>query len=68
MILSDTDKKLSSRLGVLSPTTLYARRWTYIIDDGGIIRHIDRNVDPDTSGRVLIERLASLKVPPRRAK
>ena len=67
VILCDSDKRLASALGVLSPTTLYARRWTYYIDDRGIIRDIDRNVNPDTAARDIVKHLEALKVPRRKA-
>lgn len=40
-LLSDTEKKVAKAYGVLSFTHLFANRVTFVIDKGGIIRHID---------------------------
>ncbi|MEJ2089295.1 MAG: hypothetical protein P8Y69_12665 [Gammaproteobacteria bacterium] len=41
----------------------YARRWTFYIDAEGIIRKIDREVDPRTAGEALVANLEALNVP-----
>jgi peroxiredoxin len=40
-LLCDTEKKVSSRYGVLSFLRV-AKRATFVIDAGGVIRHIER--------------------------
>lgn len=60
-ILSDPDKQMTAAYGVLSDRG-YARRWTYYIDKNGIIRMIDKEVDPRTAGRQLVENLESLNL------
>ncbi|MBZ5669964.1 MAG: redoxin domain-containing protein [Acidobacteriia bacterium] len=40
-LLSDTEKKVAKAYGVLSFTHLFANRVTFVIDKGGMIRHID---------------------------
>jgi len=61
-ILSDTSKSVSEAYGVLGSHG-YANRWTYYIDAEGVIRMIDREVDPRTAGADLVVNLDSLGVP-----
>ncbi|MBD3647824.1 MAG: peroxiredoxin family protein [Pseudomonadales bacterium] len=61
-ILSDPDKDTCAAFGVLSDRG-YARRWTYYIDPEGIIRRIDKDVDPRTAGQELVKNLEELGVP-----
>ena len=61
-ILADPEKTLSEAYGVLSERG-YARRWTFYIDPEGIIRKIDREVDPAEAGRQLVANLEALEVP-----
>lgn len=62
-ILSDTDRTMSARYGVLMDNGM-ARRWTFYIDPDGVVRHIDRSVDPRTAGEALVQNLERLDVPP----
>lgn len=61
-LLSDPQRKLAKTMGVLMPIG-FASRWTFVIDDKGVIRAIDRNVHPASAGDDLIKTLDSLKVP-----
>lgn len=61
-ILSDPDKSVARAYGVLAGLG-YARRWTYYIDAEGVIRMIDRDVDPRTAGEELVRNLEVLGVP-----
>lgn len=61
-ILSDPGKDTCEAFGVLSDRG-YARRWTYYIDPEGIIRRIDKEVDPRTAGEDLVKNLEELGVP-----
>ncbi len=58
-ILSDPGKEQIGAYGVLSERGL-ARRWTFYIDDKGIIRLIDKTVDPKRAGIDLVENLDAL--------
>lgn len=58
-ILSDTDKSVSRAYGVLSKWGV-DNRWTFYIDKDGIIRRIDRQVNPKTAGEVLVKNLDEL--------
>ena len=64
-LLSDADKAVATRYGVLSPRSSLANRWTFYIDKNGRIAYIDKAVNPPTSAEDMIARLASLKVAPR---
>ena len=59
-ILSDPDKSMSKAYGALSMIGL-DHRWTFYIDKQGIIRKIDRSVNPKTAGTTLVENLEALK-------
>ena len=60
-ILSDSDGRFSRAYGVLSSSG-FARRWTYYIDEKGIILFIDKSVSPRTAGIDLVRRLKMLNV------
>lgn len=48
-LLCDTDRKLGMAYGAADkPDAGYAKRITYVIDEGGIIRHVLPKVDPTT--------------------
>lgn len=61
-ILSDPSKEMSRAYGVLSMLG-FANRWTFYIDAQGIIRKIDKDVDPRTAGADLVGNLEALGVP-----
>src|SRR5688500_6942142 len=60
-LLSDTDKSVATRYGVLSGRGM-ANRWTFYIDKNWRIVYIDRAVNPETSAEDIIARLGQLKV------
>ena len=52
-ILSDWKKDYSRRLGILDENSGFARRVTFVVDQDGIVRHIDQGSDAlDPSGAV----------------
>lgn len=59
-LLSDVDKSVAARYGVLTGRGL-ANRWTFYIDRNGRVAHIDRAVNPETSAEDIIARLTQLK-------
>jgi peroxiredoxin Q/BCP len=63
-ILSDPTKAMPKSYDVLSPMG-FAKRWTFYIDAEGIIRKIDRDVNPRTAGADLVVSLEALGVPRR---
>ena len=61
-ILSDPGKETAEAYGVLSERG-YANRWTFYIDQQGVIRKIDKEVNPATAGADLVSNLELLQVP-----
>ncbi len=59
-ILSDPEKKVAAAFGVLNDSGQYARRWTFYIDKEGIIRFVDRDVNPSNAGTAIVEKLKEL--------
>jgi peroxiredoxin Q/BCP len=59
-LLSDADKSVATRYGVLAPRG-FANRWTFYIDSDGKIAFIDRAVNPETSAEDIIAKLTQLK-------
>lgn len=62
-VVSDPDGATGRRYGVVALGGLYARRWTFYIDGEGILREIDRNVDPSTAGEDIVRKLEALDFP-----
>ena len=60
-LLSDPDKAIATKYGVLSARG-FANRWTFYVDKNGRISHIDKAVNPPTSAEDMIARLGDLKV------
>jgi len=59
-ILSDPDHKVATAYGVVTPERKYPHRWTFYIGSDGVIKAIDRQVDPTTAGRELAATLDKL--------
>src|SRR5688500_18355463 len=55
-LLSDPDKSVATKYGVLGGRG-FANRWTFYIDRNGRIAHIDKAVNPETSAEDMIARL-----------
>src|SRR5262245_16543119 len=60
-LLSDADKSVATRYGVLAQRGI-ANRWTFYIDKNGKIAYIDRAVNPETSAEDIISKLGQLKI------
>ena len=60
-LLSDADKSVATRYGVLAARG-FANRWTFYIDRNGRIAYIDRAVNPETSAEDIMFRLGQLKI------
>jgi peroxiredoxin Q/BCP len=63
VLLSDPDKSYATALGVLNPQNGFASRWTYVIDEQGVIRDIDKNVKPGNHGKDVAAKLDALGIP-----
>ena len=55
-ILADSTTKMSQAYGVLTSFG-FAKRWTFYIDEGGIIRKIDKRVDVRRAGEQLVSNM-----------
>jgi peroxiredoxin Q/BCP len=62
-ILSDPGKQVARAYGVLGSIPLFAKRWTFYIDSDGVIRHVEKGVDPATHGAQMTRTLADLGFP-----
>ena len=59
-LLSDPQHRMTAKYGVLTESGV-ARRWTFYIDREGIIRRIDKAVNPLTAGAALAGNLTELR-------
>ncbi|MCP4904230.1 MAG: redoxin domain-containing protein [bacterium] len=59
-VLSDPRGETAKRYGVLGFGGLYSKRWTFYIDESGILREIDKNVNPERAGQDIVAKLARL--------
>ena len=59
-LLSDPDKLAASAYGVLGWGGRGAKRWTFYIDPAGVIRRIDKQVNPATAGQDIVSSLEVL--------
>lgn len=60
-LLSDPDKSVATRYGVLNERGI-ANRWTFYIDKNGRIAAIDKTVRPATSAEDMLAKLTEIKV------
>ena len=61
-MLSDPDKSVATKYGVLNAERGFANRWTFYIDKNGRIASIDKAVRPATSAEDMLAKLAEIKV------
>lgn len=66
-LLSDPEKSFARGLGVLNPANGFTHRWTYVIDDQGVIREIDKMVNARSHGKDLAAKLETLGAPKKEA-
>lgn len=62
-LLSDPGGDVAKAYGVLGMTRLFAKRWTFYIDSGGVIRHVEKNVDTTKHGEQMARTLEDLGFP-----
>jgi thioredoxin-dependent peroxiredoxin len=60
-LLSDPDKSVATKFGVLSARG-FANRWTFYIDKSGKVAYIEKTVNPATSAEDMLAKLAALNV------
>ncbi len=59
-LLADPDRKIIEAYGVKMPLIGIAKRWTFIIDKAGIVRHVISNVDTARHDDQVLELLKRL--------
>ena len=64
-VLSDPTGDTARAYGVLDEARNFTRRVTFFIDRDGVLRHVDRDVEPATAGGDVARRLESLGFPRR---
>ena len=62
-IVSDVTKEMVTAYGALRDDIPLANRWTYYIDKDGIILKIDKETNPATAGRDLLQTMEELGFP-----
>lgn len=60
-LLSDPDGSVCAKYGVLPAGRPFAARVTFVIDDHGVIRHVDESVSVGTHGADIVEVVRELK-------
>jgi len=60
VLLSDSIGTSAEAYGVASQGSSYARRWTIYIDDKGIVREIDKQVNVGSAGQDIARKLLEL--------
>jgi peroxiredoxin Q/BCP len=60
-LLSDPDGSAAAKYGVLAEKARYANRVTFVLDDKGVVRLIDEQVNVDKHGTDLVERIRKAK-------
>lgn len=63
VLLSDPERAVADRYGVIGLGGLYARRWTFYIDRDGLVRYIDKDVSPSSHGEDVVRKLGELGFP-----
>lgn len=57
---SDPGGRTATAMGVVHPSGRFPLRWTYYIDAEGVVRHVDRDVDPGQAHFAIFEQLGHL--------
>jgi peroxiredoxin Q/BCP len=60
-LLSDPDGSVARRYRVLSPDGRFTKRYSFVVDGTGTVRHVDRDVDVANHGAALVRVLQGLK-------
>ena len=62
-ILSDPEKGVAKAYGVVHEGRAVPERWTFVIDENGKIKHIDKKVKSASHGKDLVDLLGKLGIP-----
>jgi peroxiredoxin Q/BCP len=60
-LLSDPDGSAASKLGVRMPDRPMAKRVTFVLDEKGVVRHVDTQVDVSKHGADLVGVIRKLR-------
>ena len=60
VLLSDPDRLNARAFGVVGRVWPFPKRWTFYIDEDGIIVYIDKDVDPAAAGTQIVTNLERL--------
>ncbi len=60
-LLSDPDGSVTAKYGAARPGRPYPQRFTFVIDDEGVLRHIDTKVDFRAHGDALARVIEGLR-------
>ena len=60
-LLSDPDGSAAQKLGALMADRPFAQRITYVLDEKGVLRHVDTNVDVSKHGSDLVKVITDLR-------
>lgn len=60
-LLSDPDGSAATKYGVLPVNGSYAQRVTFVIDEKGVLRHVDEKVDVTKHGNQLADLIVDLQ-------
>lgn len=60
-LLSDPDGSCARKYGTSRGGRPFARRWTFLIDGEGVLRHIDKRVKVRSHGADVLAKIAELK-------
>jgi peroxiredoxin Q/BCP len=60
-LLSDPDGSVARKYGVLMEGRPMSKRVTFVIDDQGVLRHVDEKVDVNAHGKDLVALIGRLR-------
>ena len=60
-LLSDPDGSVAAKYGVLPENGRFTRRVTFVLDDEGVLRHVDEEVDVNAHGMQLADLIVQLQ-------
>lgn len=66
VILSDPTREIAAKYGVLMNGKI-AKRWSFYIDQDGVIQHVDEKVKAFSHGEAIVAKLGELGFPMREA-
>ena len=60
-LLSDPDGSVARKYGALAKGGQYASRYSYVIDNEGVLRHIEKSVKVKSHGTDLLDKIVDLQ-------